>query len=266
MRILLIGASGFLGGVLWRYLRSRHEIVGTCYHGTQPDLISLDVRDKNSLSKLVNQSFDLILYTAGLISIETCEDNPQLAWSLNVEPLQVLKRISNTKIIYFSSDNVFSGEKDDYLESSQPSPINMYGWSKLAGESVLDNKHLIIRLPFLFGRSPRADKFLLRFRGPVTPVQENLWFNPIYLPDVALNLERLWHFTGIVHLGGPDVISRYAFFHLVQQYLDLPTQIQCISQMAGSRLRRPRHPILRSNRHTFVSRSVIDALIDLRGT
>ena len=54
----------------------------------------------------------------------------------------------NVKIIYFSSQYVYPGNKGNYKENSPVLPMNNYAWSKLGGESAVHmyKNSLILRL------------------------------------------------------------------------------------------------------------------------
>ena len=54
-------------------------------------------------------------------------------------------------VVYFSTDYVFDGRKGaPYLESDEPSPLSVYGGTKLAGEREL-RQGWIVRSSWLFG-------------------------------------------------------------------------------------------------------------------
>jgi len=52
VRVLIVGASGLVGGVLWTELSRSHDVVGTC-HGTEvPQLVPLDLQDEKALAAM----------------------------------------------------------------------------------------------------------------------------------------------------------------------------------------------------------------------
>lgn len=230
-------------------------------------MLPLDLRDEAGLRALVRQPFDLILHAAGLVDIAACERDPALAWALNVRPAQMIVEHTSARLVYFSSDNVFDGTQAAYTERDRPAPVNVYGHTKHQAElQVLSRPgNLVIRLPFLFGWSPWADTFLSRLARPVTRAPVDTWCNPVYLPDLAAHLPDLWRLDGIVHYGGPTVVSRYEFFDLTQRCLDLPTRVEAVSSAeAFGAFRRPPHPILKSERLDIQGRDLLEALADLR--
>lgn len=271
LRILLLGASGFVGGGLWTSLTARHEVVGTCSSQDVPGLVRVDLRDAAALADLARRDFDLVLHCAGLVDLAAAESDPSLAHQLNVESVRTVRDAvagSPTTVLLISTDNVFPGTAGEYTERDEPSPVNAYGRSKLAAEQVLleDPRHLVVRIPMIFGRSPWRDAFLRRFARTRTPAQTDIWCAPVYLPSLGPALERLGHLAGVVHLGGADVVTRFELMSAVQRALDLPTEVVPVREDETSGgVRRPVRLVLRSVRHDLLGPGLDPALADLAG-
>ncbi|MFJ3788364.1 SDR family oxidoreductase [Kitasatospora sp. NPDC090091] len=271
LRILLTGASGFVGGGLWTYLAPRHEVVGTFATRPVPGLVRLDLRDERRLAELAADGFDLVVHAAGLVPLEAAEADPALAHRLNVRPVEVLLdavRGSGAKLVLLSSDNVFDGTRDRYEEADPRSPVNVYGRTKVAAEDLLlaEGGHLVVRIPLVFGRGPWANTFLARLAGPTTVARTDLVCAPVYLPSLGPALARLWHRTGVVHYGGSDVVTRFELMSRVRQALDLPTRVVAAQgETAGSACRRPQRLVLRSTSHRLLGPDLDSALAHLAG-
>jgi len=270
MRILLLGASGYVGGGLAVHLAERHEMVGTRGRRPVPGLIPIDLRDRPALATLAADGFDLIIHAAGVVDLTTAQDDPRTAWEVNVEPMRGLVEAvpPHTRILMLSSDNVFDGTLPTYTEGARPTPINTYGRTKAAAEEILlqEPRHLVLRIPLVFGRSPWSDRFLERFRGPVTQARTDLVCAPVYLPGLAADLERLWHHTGLLHYGGTDVVTRYELMKRVQSALNLDTRIDPVTTTdQPDAVRRPARLVLRSVRHQLAGPDLTTALRDLAG-
>ncbi|MFM6481039.1 MAG: SDR family oxidoreductase [Microcystis panniformis] len=268
-RILLLGASGYVGGGLWRGLSPRHSVTGTCSSRSVAELIPIDLRDEKALAALARRDFDVVIHAAGLVDLERCEANPQLAHALNVRSVEVLiqaLRGTPTRLVYLSSDNVFDGRLDGYTEEDPPAPLNVYGHSKVAAENLLrDSGHLVVRIPIVYGRSPFSDRFFERFSKEKTLAQTDIVCTPLYLPSLAPALEQLWDRAGLLHFGGSEVMTRYALMNRIRDALQLPTVIVpvCNAELPGGRLRPPRL-ILRSHRHSLSGPGLEEAVADLR--
>jgi dTDP-4-dehydrorhamnose reductase len=269
LRILLLGASGFVGGGLWEHLTARHEVVGTFATRGVAGLERLDLRDERRLAALAAGGFDLVVHAAGLVPLEAAEADPELAHRLNVRPVEVLLdavRGSSTRLVLLSSDNVFDGTRDQYTEDDHRSPVNVYGRTKAAAEDLLlaDGGHLVVRIPLVFGRGPWANTFLARLAGATTPARTDLVCAPVYLPSLGPALARLWERTGVVHYGGRDVVSRFELMCRVQRALRLPTRVVA-AQGAGTDCPRPPRLVLRSTRHRLLGPGLDEALAHLAG-
>ncbi|MFE2728234.1 SDR family oxidoreductase [Kitasatospora sp. NPDC059327] len=268
-RILLLGASGFVGGGLWSEWAPRHTVVGTYATRPAPGLVRLDLRDETRLAALAADGFDLVVHAAGLVPLEAAEADPALAHRLNVRPVEVLLealRGSAAKLVLLSSDNVFDGTRPQYTEADPRSPVNAYGRSKVAAEDLLlaEGGHLIVRIPLVYGRGPWANTFMSRLAAPTTVARTDLVCAPVYLPSIAPAVARLWHRTGVVHYGGADVVTRFELMSRVQRALDLPTRVVAAREpAAGSGCRRPPRLVLRSTRHRLLGPTLDSALTHL---
>ncbi|MFF8772974.1 SDR family oxidoreductase [Kitasatospora sp. NPDC015120] len=267
LRILLLGASGFVGGGLWSHLAARHEVVGTYATRPAPGLVRLDLRDESRLAALAAGGFDLVVHAAGLVPLEQAEADPELAHRLNVRPVEVLLdavRGSAAKLLLLSSDNVFDGTREQYTEADLRAPVNVYGRTKAAAEDLLlaEGGHLAVRIPMVFGRGPWANTFLARLAGPATAARTDLVCAPVYLPSLGPALSRLWDRTGMLHYGGADVVTRYELMSRVRRALALPTRV-VPTEHDGPGCRRPPRLVLRSTRHGLLGPGLDEALAHL---
>ena len=267
-RILLLGGSGYVGGGLWAGLASRHEVVGTCSTRDVPGLVRLDLRDEAGLARLARHGFDFVIHAAGLVDLEQTEADPPLAHALNARSAEVLRealRGTSTRMVYLSSDNVFDGSLAEYTEADATAPLNVYGHSKVAAENLLrGSRHLVVRIPIVYGRSPFSDRFFARFSKAKTQAQTDIVCAPLYLPSLAAALEQLWDYSGLVHFGGGEVMTRYALMTRIRDALHLPTEVVPIrnAELPTGRLRPPRL-VLRSLRHSLAGPDLDAALADL---
>ncbi|NYI07589.1 SDR family oxidoreductase [Allostreptomyces psammosilenae] len=271
MRVLLLGASGYVGGGLYRDLSARHDVVGTRAARCVPGLVRLDLRDEWGLRELAGQGFDLVVHAAGLVDLAAAEADPALAQALNVRSVEVLLsavRGTGTKLLLLSSDNVFDGTREFYVEPDLRAPLNVYGRTKCAAEDVLleaAGEHLVVRIPLVYGRSPFSDRFMARFAAPTTPAQVDVVCAPVYLPSLAPALERLWDASGVLHYGGAEVVTRFALMSRIRDALRLPTRvIPARAADAPATPRRPARLVLRSLHHGLLGPDLETALADMR--
>ncbi|MDP3425822.1 MAG: NAD(P)-dependent oxidoreductase [Humidesulfovibrio sp.] len=231
MRILLTGASGFLGGVFCRCLAREHEITGLCQTRLvcQPGVRArqLDLTDARALAELLQGGrFDAVIHAAALSSPNQCQEQPELSRRVNVEATTVLAGLcaeAGLPLCFTSTDLVFDGAGGLYGEDAPPSPVSLYGEHKVLAEEAVLARHpaggLVCRLPLLYGRSePGTACFLDGFlacvrRGEPLRLFEDEFRSPAEAGDVARGLVLMLArgARGILHLGGPERLSRLEF-------------------------------------------------------
>jgi dTDP-4-dehydrorhamnose reductase len=157
----------------------------------------LDVTDKDALSAVFSKyNPDFFIQGASYHVVEEINKNPKEACDVNLASLHYLTELCNKydcTLINFSTNYVFSGlkppledfqELDHYNEMDEPSPVNLYGILKYAGEQILSTsceQYYNIRVSGLFGKTGSRAKNGSNF--PYT-IKKNL-----ELSDNADNLE-----------------------------------------------------------------------------
>jgi dTDP-4-dehydrorhamnose reductase len=189
MKIAIIGAGGRLGAALMREYRDKFDLIGF-------DHQALDLGDGEQLrEKIGTLDVDLVVNCAALTNVDYCETHRKEAFRINAEAPGLLAKIcrdKNAKLIHFSTDYVFDGEKREaYIEEDETRPISVYGESKRAGEEnvlAVKGRHLIVRVSWVFG--PDRVSFI---DGLIKRAQENehvdaiadKFSTPTYTHDVA---------------------------------------------------------------------------------
>src|SRR6266404_6416569 len=152
MKIVVLGAGGRLGAALMREFRPRYDVAG--FDHAQLDLSNLEVLRE----KVGAATFDVLINAAAFTNVDGCEAERNRAFLINAEAPGVLAEIcseKDAKLIHFSTDYVFDGEKrTPYTEEDLANPISAYGESKLAGEKnvvAAEDGHLVVRVSWVFG-------------------------------------------------------------------------------------------------------------------
>lgn len=99
----------------------------------------------------------VIVNAAAYTDVDKAETEPEAAFAVNDTATGVLtekaKKLGMV-LIHYSTDYVFDGQKEaPYTEIDPPSPINVYGKSKLAGERAIqyvDGTYLMIRTSWVY--------------------------------------------------------------------------------------------------------------------
>lgn len=248
-RLLVTGASGFLGGHLARAAQATWQVVGT-YHRHCPTLAGLalhpiDLTDAALDPWLEALAPDAIIHTAALSQPNRCEQEPERSYAINVEATRRLAEYCARRaipLVFTSTDQVFDGQAAPYDETSPPSPINRYGHHKAEAEALVQAVHpaaAICRLPLLYGpASPTAGCFLQGFVRQLRAGQPLALFTdefrtPAYVADAAAGLLlALENATGLLHLAGPERLSRYDFGLRLAEVFDLDQTLLVPSRQA----------------------------------
>lgn len=159
MKILIIGKTGQLGSALIK------DAIALGYNVFAPAKHELDITNKQSfLTAMKLFSPDVVINTAAYHNVPLCEVNPMKAFQVNCIAVKEMAEISsdfNTWFISFSTDYVFNGKKGEpYTESDTPTPLQIYGLSKLAGEyaALSYPNSIIIRTCGLYGLQGATSK------------------------------------------------------------------------------------------------------------
>lgn len=209
MRILILGAGGRLGAALLREYQNKFDAVGVSH--SQLDL----ARPEEIRPKIENLAFDVLFNAAAFTNVDLCESKRDEAFAINMEAPKMLARIcrdKGAKLIHFSTDYVFDGEKrQPYVEDDAANPISAYGESKRAGEKFVlaaSDRHLVVRVSWVFGpdRPSFVDAMIKRAREEekIEAIADK-WSTPTYTHDIAEMLPPLFDVdAGIVHLANSD--------------------------------------------------------------
>jgi dTDP-4-dehydrorhamnose reductase len=214
MKIVILGAGGRLGAALMREYREKYDLAG--FNHAQLDLANLDeVR-----GTLGGMNFDVLMNAAAFTNVDACETERDRAFLINAEAPGVLAEICNerdAKLIHFSTDYVFDGEKRaPYTEDDQANPVSAYGESKLAGEQnvlAADDRHLVVRVSWVFGpdRPSFVDAMIKRAQQEekIDAISDK-FSTPTYTHDIAQMLPQFFDrgvAGGILHFANAGKCS-----------------------------------------------------------
>jgi len=143
------GSAGQIGAELVPYLRSIYgnsNVVGADLRVSVDPLLRagpievLDVSDASALTRVVKEyKVDIVYHLAALLSA-TGENNPQLAWQVNMNGLRnvlEIARINGLSRVFWPSSIAVFGPDAPRIDTPQNAPLNpttMYGVTKVAGE------------------------------------------------------------------------------------------------------------------------------------
>lgn len=260
-KLLVTGASGFLGWNLCHIAQDKWQVVGTYFsHEVKisgATLFQVDLRDFAALDRLFQQvQPDAVIHAAAASKPNFCQTHPEESYRINVGVAINIARLCGERSIpcaFTSTDLVFDGQNPFYKESDPICPINYYGEHKVIAEQKMREIYPAIalcRMPLMFGApSPVSSSFLQGMVSNLKASKEiNLFTDEFRTPASAraasqgllLAIEK--QVSGILHLGGKERISRYDFGLLLAEILELPAALIKPGKQADVEMVAPRSP------------------------
>lgn len=259
MKILLIGKTGQLGGDILNNAKDKHEIYA-------PTKNELDITNLKNIKDIVDDfKPDVILNTAAFHNVPLCEVEHEMAFRVNciaVRDLASYCKLHGALFITFSTDYVFDGQKrTPYTEKDKPSPLQIYGISKLAGElsamSVLPEKTVIIRTCGLYGMSGAKSKGGNFIDKRIQDAKSTNYLEmgcdqiicPTYTDDLSRAvlqlIEKQEVKPGIYHLVNEGECSWYDFTKAIYEIMNLNVRVEPVDRKGLSgEMRRPLYSVL----------------------
>ena len=248
-KLLITGASGFLGWHLCELTKKKWDVYGTYFShsleipGTK--LMKVDLTDFAELKRVFQEiQPSAVIHTAALSQPNYCQTHQEESHSINVTAsLNIAGLCADNSIpcVFTSTDLVFDGVKGSYKETDSVNPVNIYGEHKVMAEVGMLARYpqsAICRMPLMFGNAtPTATSFLQSFIKTLREGKELKLFTDEFRTPVdgktaaeglLLALEKV---EGIIHLGGKERISRYDFGGLLVDIFGIPAaKIQASQQ------------------------------------
>lgn len=261
MKIAVLGANGQLGADL---VRAFGEDGGEVYPLTHSDI---EVAAFDSAAQVLRDlAPDVIVNTVALHHVETCEREPEKAFSVNAlgaKNLAVLANELSAILMQVSTDYVFDGNKAaPYVEQDVSRPLNVYGITKLAGEHFVrctTGKYFVVRTSALYGKHPCRGKGGLNFvelmlklgreRGKVRVVDDE-FVTPTSTEELAQQMVVLSHSTsyGLYNATAEGSCSWYQFAGEIFKASNTPVQLEIASpDEFPAKVPRPKYSVLENH-------------------
>lgn len=220
-RILVTGASGFVGSRFVQATRHKYELL-TPSHNT------LDITSAKAVEQYITGNRpDAILHLAALSNTWYCENNPEESYKVNVEGVENLARAATlygAKFVFFSSDQVYNGNCEQGLldEAVVTNPENHYGRHKLLAEQralELCSNSVALRATWMYDSHhpgmPEHANFVLNIKKAIesgTPIKfATREYRGITSTDeVVRNLPHTFSLPGgVYNFGAENTLNSY---------------------------------------------------------
>lgn len=266
-RVLVTGATGQLGGYLLRELAGRGDRVVAWAHGGSAkfsDVVArpVELTDASALDRAFAEAApDVVIHAAAMAAVGDCARDPHRAEAVNVGGTAALSRrcaAAGARLVFVSTDLVFDGEGAPYAEFAEPSPLSVYGRTKVTAERiVLATGQVVVRVSLLYGPSLTGrpgffDTQVKSLRGgrPVRLFHDE-WRTPLDLATAARALIAVAQsdLGGVFHVGGPERMSRLDMGRRLAAHLGVGLgAIEAVSRSTATGEPRPRDTTLDSRR------------------
>ncbi|OUL34915.1 NAD(P)-dependent oxidoreductase [Nostoc sp. 106C] len=238
-RLLITGASGFLGWHICQIVKPEWEVYGTYFsHSLEipsVNTIKVNLTDFQELKDIFNQiNPAAVIHTAAHSQPNFCQTHPQESYKINVTASCNIAGLCADRAIpcaFTSTDLVFDGLNAPYKETDLVCPVSIYGEQKVKAETGMLERYpntAVCRMPLMFGTAtPTAKSFIQPFIETLQAGKElNLFIDEFRTPvsgttaakGLLLALEKV---QGLIHLGGKERISRYDFGQLLVEVFQI---------------------------------------------
>jgi dTDP-4-dehydrorhamnose reductase len=191
----------------------------------------VDITNKEQVFSVINNSSsNIVLHLAAYTFVDEAEKQKDQGvesdvWKINVEGTKNILEAcekSNKKIVYFSTDMVFSGDKEvpgKYDEEENQNAVGFYAQTKQEAEKLVEKAKcpwVILRLAYPFRANFEKKEYVRIFKTLLEEGREikavtDHYFTPTFIDDLAKVIDFIIKndFTGKLHSTGEESVSPY---------------------------------------------------------
>lgn len=255
-RVLVLGVTGMLGHVLMQEFGKSTELdvfgtarrVDLLFSAFPRRLLSrvfsdVDARDFQAIRETIERIRpDIVVNCIGVIKQDPGVTDRANTIALNALLPHLLAQECNerdVRLIHFSTDCVFSGQKGNYTEDDIPDPVDFYGQSKLLGEVV--GPHALTLRTSIIGHELKSSRSLVDwFLSESGSVHG--YTKAIYTGVTSYELARVLmsvvfprtHLKGLFHVAS-DPISKFELLSTIAKEYRWPGDIVPSDEVACDR-------------------------------
>jgi dTDP-4-dehydrorhamnose reductase len=246
-RVLITGVSGFLGSNLALHFQREGWLVWGTHHAHAAAFKDiqervLDICVPDEIARVLDEAKpDAVIHAAAMAAPDDCAADLPATRQINVQGPRLMAEACaarGIKLVFTSSDLVFAGDKPFQVETDAPSPLGVYGKSKADAEiEVLGAsgcRPLAARMALMYGWGRGvakgrnlAEKWLRTLlTGGRAQSFTDQFRTALYVEDacIALRLAIEKDLRGILHVAGPERVSRYDLAVNLARAFSLPPE------------------------------------------
>ena len=211
--MLVTGASGFVGGKIMELCRD--AIACPSLRGATEETVRRMVEESGA---------DVIVHTAAIADIGTCQADPEASYFANVQiPVYLARAAKGRKLVCFSSDQVYSGtdEEGPYTEE-MVKPANVYAAHKLEMEErvlEIDPDAVMLRAEWMYDYYLKKPNYFMN----ILNARESISFSSCqyrgitYVREVAENMEPVIRLPGGAYNFGSETTK--SMYEITKDFL-----------------------------------------------
>ncbi len=218
-RILITGGSSYLGRHFVPVAKQAHQVAYTYFQNDplQDECgYQVDLRQETAVINLV-QSWqpETIIHLAG------SNRGPDMGEVIRLGTSHITKAAQaiGARLIHFSTDSIFRGDKAPYDETAVPDPVNEYGFAKSDAERAVQThpNYVIMRTSLIYSlqemdhgthwmsKALKAGQDVTLFNNQI---RNPVWVNTL----ISATLELMPHpYIGILNIAGSQSLTRAEF-------------------------------------------------------
>jgi dTDP-4-dehydrorhamnose reductase len=231
MRNLILGATGLIGSHLLANLTERAEpVLGTGYQNPSPELVPLDIRDKDAVQALMEDyQPEVTYYCIGCSDPRTAELDPEGTRALHLDGLRTIVEIVAAQcgeLVLFTPDAVLAATRAPRAEDAPLDPVGVWASTHAEAEALvrerLPDQHWIVRTSWVFAGAEHDRGAAGRVIAAAQATQAirvgmDIYGQPTNAADLADATVELVKSDerGTIHITGPDRHTELTFARLV---------------------------------------------------
>ena len=222
-RLLILGASGYLGSFLKLYfMNSEYDVVSHSYSSNKD--IVFDASNYHEINAaLIKYSPQILINTAGYTDVDGCESNPNQAYLVNAKITDnIVKSIEanrlDTHFIHISTDHVYDKKEGSFEDEIVLK--NYYAYSKFLGDIFASRIDSTVLRTNFFGNNPKFKEkgftgWIFKSLASQKKINgfDDIYFNPLSLNTLADLINQVIKVKpfGIFNLGSLEGMSKLEF-------------------------------------------------------